>query len=183
MNHGISNRRRTWAVALGLLLGAGAGRAHAQSAEFNDPEQLVRGLYAAVTFGPGSGADWDHVREYFVPQAVFAVRRTATSMDVLNVDEFVAWFKADVERLNMVERGFEETVQKLKLTVFGDMAHAFVVYRARLKTPPDLPGQYGLDSFGLIRLNGRWWIASVTNDVVTRDRPLPDELAVTTPSR
>lgn len=166
-----------------LLCSAGAGRGYAQQSAFGDPEQMVRDLYAAVSFGPGTEADWDHVREFFLPEAVFAVRRTATSMDVMNVDEFIAWFVADVERMHMVERGFEETVLKVQTTIFGDMGHAFVVYRARLMTPSDQPGQYGLDSFGLVRMNGRWWIASLTNDVVTRDRPLPEGLAVPIPER
>jgi hypothetical protein len=170
-------------MVMALVLGAGATRGYAQANAFDDPEQVVRGLYAAVSFGPGTQADWDQVRAFFVPEAVFAMRRTATSMDVMGVDEFIAWFVADVERLHMVERGFDETVLKVRLMVFGDMAHAFVVYRARLKTPPDQRGEYGLDSFGLVRIDGRWWIASVTNDVVTRNRPLPEDLAVPIPAR
>ena len=89
--------------------------------------------------------------------------------------------QSDVKRLRMVERGFEETVLKVQLTVFGDMAHAFVVYRARLQTPSGQRGTYGLDSFGLVHMDGRWWIASLTNDVVTRDRSLPEGLAVPIP--
>jgi hypothetical protein len=170
-------------VFVALACGAGAGRGYAQQSRFRDPEQVVRDLYAAVSFEPGAKADWDHVREFFLPEAVFAVRRTATSMDVMNVDAFIAWFVADVERMHMVERGFEETVLKVQTTIFGDMGHAFVVYRARLMTPSDQRGQYGLDSFGLVRMDGRWWIASLTNDVVTRDRPLPEGLAVPIPER
>jgi hypothetical protein len=56
------------------------------------------------------------------------------------------------------------------------MAHCFVVYKARLKTPEDSPGQLGLDSWGLMKKDGRWWIVSVSNDVVTPQRPLPEEL-------
>jgi hypothetical protein len=50
------------------------------------------------------------------------------------------------------------------------MAHAFVVYRSRLTTPPGQHSEVGLDSFGLVRMEGRWWIGSVTNDVVTPSR-------------
>ncbi len=162
-----------------LLLGGGATQGLAQSSPFDDPEQLVRGLYAAVSFGPGTAADWDRVRGFFRPEAVLAVRRTPTSMDLINVEEFIAWFKADVERLRMEELGFEEKVLRVRLTVFGDMAHAFVVYRAQLMTPPGQRSEVGLDSFGLVRMDGRWWIASITNDVVRPGRPLPPELAVT----
>ncbi len=143
---------------------------------FADPESLVRDLYAAVTFDPGNVPDWEHVRKFFTPEAVIAVRMTPTSMAILNVEEFVKWFDDDVKKYKMEERGFEETIETLKLTVFGDMAHCFVVYKARFKTPENLPGQLGLDSWGLLKKDGRWWIVSVTNDVVTPQRPLPEEL-------
>lgn len=143
---------------------------------FADPEILIRDLYAAVTFDPGNVPDWDYVRKFFIPEAVIAVRMTRTSMAILNVEEFVKWFDDDVKKYKMNERGFEESVEKLKLTVFGDMAHCFVVYRARFKTPANLPGQVGLDSWSLMNKDGRWWIVSVTNDIVTPQRPLPPEL-------
>ena len=143
---------------------------------FTDPESLVRGLYAAVTFDAGSVPDWDYVSNFFAPEAVIAVRMTRTSMAILNVEEFVKWFDDDVKKYKMEERGFEETIEKIKLTVFGDMAHCFVVYKARFKTPENSPGQLGLDSWGLMKKDGRWWIVSVTNDVVTPQRPLPEEM-------
>jgi hypothetical protein len=45
-----------------------------------------------------------------------------------------------------------------------------------LKTPADTPGQIGLDSWELMRKDGRWWIAAVTNEIPTPERPLPEEL-------
>jgi hypothetical protein len=150
--------------------------AAAEEDVFTDPESLVRGLYAAVTFDAGSVPDWDYVSKFFTPEAVIAVRMTRTSMAILNVEEFVKWFDDDVKKYKMNERGFEESIEKLKLTVFGDMAHCFVVYKARFKTPENSPGQLGLDSWGLINKDGRWWIVSVANDVVTPQRPLPEEL-------
>jgi hypothetical protein len=116
------------------------------------------------------------VKECFIPEAVLAVRKTPVSMAVMNTREFVDWFVADVEKFKMKELGFEEKIERLKLTVFGDMAHVFVVYKARLKTPADSPGQFGLDSWELVKKEGRWWVVGMTNDVVTPQRPLPVEL-------
>lgn len=163
-------------LVLSTLLAGGAARTGAQTGPFDNPESLVRGLYDAVSWEPGAAADWDHVRAFFLPEAVFCMRKTRTSMEVMSLDEFIQWFMDDVERMNMTERGFQETVEHLELTEYGETAHAFVTYRARFKTPADAPGQFGLDSFGLLRLDGRWWIASITNEVVTPDRPLPERL-------
>jgi hypothetical protein len=143
---------------------------------FKDPENLVRGIYAAVSFDPGPAPDWEFVKTFFLPQAVIVVRKTRTSMAVMTVQEFVDWFADDVEKFKMKERGFEETVEKIKLTALGDIAQAFVVYKARLKTPADSPGQIGLDSWELMKKDGRWWIAAVTNEIPTPDRPLPADL-------
>jgi len=143
---------------------------------FANPEAIVRGLYAAVSIEPGKKHDWKYVRSFFAPRAVLAVRKTPTTMEIIDVDEFVKWFVDDVERFKMEANGFEESIEKLKLIEFGDMAHCLVVYKARLKTPPDRPGQLGLDSFHLLKKDGRWWIVSIANDVVTAQRPLPKEV-------
>jgi hypothetical protein len=143
---------------------------------FGSPETLVRGLYAAVSFGPGTTPDWNYVRTFFIPEAVFGVRKTRTSMEVLNVDAFVDWFISDIKKFKMDELGFEETVQKLKLTEYRNIAQVFVVYKARLKTPADLPGQLGLDSFSLMKKDGRWWVVSIANDIISPQNPLPEEL-------
>ena len=141
---------------------------------FSDPESLVRGLYTSVTFEPGTLPDWDYVRSFFIPEAVFGVRKTRTLMDVLDLEGFVNWWLEDIKKHKLKERGLEESVEKMKLTVYGNIAHCFVVYRVRLLTPADAPGQLGLDSFGLMKKEGRWWIVSITNDVVTPQNPLPD---------
>lgn len=143
---------------------------------FANPESLVRGLYAAVTFDPGKIPDWDYVKKFFILEAVFGVRKTRTSMEVLDVEEFLEWWESDIKKYKMKERGFEETVQKIKTTTYGNIAHCFVVYRARFKTPKNLPGQRGLDSFSLMKKDGRWWIVSVTNDIITSQNSLPEEL-------
>lgn len=158
-----------------LVPGWNAGQTASGEDAFSSPESLVRGLYAAVSFGPGKPADWGYVRKFFLPETVIVVRKTRTTMEVQNLDMFIRWFEDDAKKFRMDEKGFEETIEKLKLTVFGDTAHCFVVYKARLKTPPDLPGQYGLDSWSLVKKDGRWWVAAITNDIVSPDRPLPEE--------
>jgi hypothetical protein len=143
---------------------------------YKDPESLVRGLYASVTFEPGTLPEWDYVRSFFIPEAVFGVRKSRTTMDVLDLDGFVGWWLEDIEKHKLEERGLEESVDKLKMIAYGNIAQCFVVYKVRLLTPPDAPGQLGLDCFGLMKKDRRWWIVSITNDVITPQNPLPDFL-------
>lgn len=176
----MTKKSKVFSLAFGLILpavlGAGPQTSTAPPDVFTDPERLVRGLYAAVTFDPGPGPDWEYVKSFFLPQAVIVVRKTRDSMATMNVGEFVQWFIDDVEKFKMKERGFAESVEKLKLTAMGDIAQAFVVYKARFKTPADAPGQIGLDSWTLMKKDGRWWIVSCANEIPTPTRPLPEDL-------
>jgi len=175
---------KTVVLLIGLILPvfipaafpAGPQTAPDPQAVFSSPESLVRGLYAAVTFDPGPGPDWEYVKSFFLPQAVIVVRKTRDAMAVMTVAEFVQWFIDDVERHKMKERGFEENVEKLKLTSMGDIAQAYVVYKARFKTPADAPGQVGLDSWTVMKKDGRWWIVSCANEIPAPGRPLPEDL-------
>jgi len=177
MNHPFAWVRSRIAPAAAFVIAfAAAGADSTPQDIFQNPETLVRELYAAVSFGPGPAPDWEYVKTFFLPQAVIAVRKTPTSMAVMTVQEFVDWFAADVEKFKMKERGFEETVEKLKLTTLRNMAQVFVVYKARLKTPANSPGQIGLDSWELLNKDGRWWIVAVTNDIPTPQFPLPEGL-------
>lgn len=161
---------------LALSVSSSASVRQDNNGVFMDPESLVRGLYAAVTFEPGTLPDWDYVRSFFIPEAIFGVRKTRTNMEVLDLDGFVGWWLEDVEKHNLKERGLEETIEKMKTTVYGNIAHCFVVYKVRILTPADTPGQLGLDSFSLMKKDERWWIVSIANDVITPQNPLPEEL-------
>ena len=143
---------------------------------YKNPESLVRGLYASVTFEPGTLPDWEYVRSFFIPEAVFGVRKSRTYMDVLDVDGYVGWWLEDIEKHNVKEKGFQESIEKMKMTVYRNIAQCFIVYKAKFMIPADDPGHLGLESYGLMKKDGRWWIVSVTHDIITPQDPLPDFL-------
>ena len=163
-------------IFLATTTGTADNNVNTDESVYGEPESLVRGLYASVTFEPGTLPDWDYVRSFFIPEAVFGVRKTRTLMEVLDLDGFIDWWLEDIAKHKLKERGLEESVEKMRMTAYGNIAHCFVVYKVRILTPADAPGQLGLDSFGLMKKDGRWWIVSITNDVVTPQNPLPDFL-------
>jgi hypothetical protein len=63
----------------------------------------------------------------------------------------------------------------MKVWEFGDMAHILVLYEAQITGLPTAP-QQGIDSWLLVRRDGRWLIAGATNELVTAARPVPPEL-------
>jgi len=74
------------------------------------------------------------------------------------------------------QSGFTEKVVKLKAWEFADMAQVLVLYEAHLTNDPT-PPQRGIDNWLLSRRDGRWVVVAVTNDLVTKDHPVPPELA------
>jgi hypothetical protein len=153
----------------------------APAAAQNDPaalsaEGLVRALYDRVSSEAGSTPDWDVVRSAFLPQAVVVLRTSRDSTTVSSLEGFIQDFVDFIARANVVATGFRERVLRTRPMVFGDIAHVLVLYEAHIPGS-GRPPQQGVDSFQLIRRNGRWWIVSITNELPTRDRPLPRELA------
>jgi hypothetical protein len=147
----------------------------AEEAPFDAADGVVTELYRLVTFDQGTTPDWDQVRALFIDEAVIVLRTSRTDMKVLSVDGFIEEFVSFIDRAGVVETGFVEKIIRTKPMVFGDIAHILVLYDAEVPGSQRHP-QQGVDSFHLIHKDGRWWIASIVNEVPMADRPLPAEL-------
>lgn len=141
----------------------------------NKAEQVVDDIYDLVTFGPDETPDWDKVRSLFIPEAVIVLRTARNKTSVFTVDSFIQDFITFIQRADVTERGFEEKIIQVKKMIFGDMASIQVLYEAHIPGSEKVP-QQGVDNFSLIHKDNRWWIVSITNEIPTANRPLPDEL-------
>ena len=170
-------------LAAALLLGAGVPALHAQQpaappadTTLQSAEGVVRAVYRLVSFGPGERTDWAPVRNLFLPEAVVVLRTTRTATTVFSLNGFIDDFVRFDTIPTVARNGFRETVVKLHATVYRDIAHVLVLYEAEVLNLPR-PPQRGIDSWELVRRDGRWWIASITNEIVTPDVPVPAEIA------
>ena len=166
------HRPRWLLLLVGILLLPAVPAVAQDDPDAATAEGLVRALYDRVSSEPGTIPDWDQVRSAFLPQAIVVLRTSRDSTTVFTLEGFVQDFVNFIERANVRETGFRERVVKTQATVFGDMAHVLVLYEAHI-TGSARPPQQGVDSFQLIRREGRWWIVSVTNEIPTPDRPVP----------
>ncbi len=82
---------------------------------------------------------------------------------------------AFIERADARKTGFTERIVRMRPMIFRDIAHVLVLYEASIPGS-GRPPQRGVDSFELIRRDGRWWIVSITNDLPTPDQPVPLDL-------
>jgi hypothetical protein len=174
-----SQRRRAVGLGLILTIGLGATSLHAQTASEQDALETADGvvteIYGLVSFDAGDSPDWDKVRSMFIPEAVVVLRTSREASTVFSVDGFIQDFVNFVERSPAGEMGFTEKILNMKSMVFGDMAHVLVLYEAHITGSQGPPTQ-GVDSFSLIKKDGRWWIVAITNELPTADRPIPEML-------
>lgn len=157
-----------------FLLIAAVQPSRAQAPE-ETPEGVVAGIYEMVSFDAGQRPDWEQVRSLFVPEAVIVLRTSREATTLFSLEGFVDDFVNFIENSPAGAAGFTERVVRMKSLVFGDIAHALVLYEAHITGSPR-PPQQGVDSFSLIKQDGRWLIVSITNEIPTADRPLPEEL-------
>ena len=163
----------TLAATLGLVAAAAPGAEPDPPPEaFVTAEGLVAALYEEVTFPAGGAPDWDRVRSMFLDRATVVLRTGREETTVFTVGGFVQDFVDFIERANVRETGFRETILETEPLIFGDIAHLLVLYEAHIPGS-DRPPLQGVDSFQLIRKEGRWWIVSVINELPTAERPVP----------
>jgi hypothetical protein len=167
-------------LSLAVLAGSGQQAAAPAAPAVGD---VVSGLYSLVSASGGTMPDWDKVRALFIKEAVIVLRTSRTALTAFDLDGFIKDFVDFYERpfkrgettVVPKDSGFTEKVVRMKVWEFGDMAHVLVLYEAMITGFPMAP-QQGIDSWLLVRRDGRWLIAGATNELVTAARPVPPEL-------
>jgi hypothetical protein len=136
---------------------------------------VVRELYDLVTFPAETTPDWDQLRALFLPEAVVVLRTSREETSVFSLEGFVQDWLRFIEDSNVKETGFAERIIRTHSVEFGDIAHVWVLYEAEIPGW-ERPPQAGVDSFQLVRREGSWRIASITNEIPTPERPIPEVL-------
>ena len=178
--HQLSYSRSCFAILLGLCLTlpgsiTGQGGQRQYAGDYSAIENVITDLYRTVSFDPGGEPDWERLRLLLFTDAVFVMRaRMPVAMQKYSTEEFIDLFRRDIETYNMRDTGFNERVAGYSLDSFGRLAHAYVVYEVRLRPEDEQPLQKGVDSLQLVRSEGRWWIASIANDIETPDNMIPE---------
>ena len=161
------------ACALSMLLTAPALAQTDESAEdLRSVEQVVRDVYDLVSWTDGNTPDWEVVRDVFIPEAI-VVLRYPPDLKVMSVDGFLLdWLRFENQLAAASVNGFQETVTSAETTEFGDVAHVSVVYESSIPGTAR-PARPGVDLWSLIRVDGRWKVVSVVNELPRDDLPVP----------
>jgi|GEM_PF-1209276 len=130
---------------------------------------FVAGLYSLVSAEGGKLPDWDKVKACFLKEAVVVLRTSRTTLTPFTLEgfikDFVDFYEKPFKRgeASVVPKdsGFTEKVVRMKSWEYGDMAHVLVLYEAKI-TGFAMPPQQGVDSWLLVRRDGRWLIPTQT---------------------
>lgn len=135
-------------------------------------EGITNKMIAIISGEIGEERNWDEYRNLFLPTAQKISFRQSKdgkkTVRVMNLEEFVRnvgpYYSRD---------GFEEYAIGLTVNEFNGIANVFQSFFCR-----NLTGTYekrGVNSYQLVYMNDRWWIANTVFTNETEESPLPEK--------
>jgi hypothetical protein len=169
-------------LSLAIALSPFAARAQAPAAAVNpadvaSPDALVRAAYETVSRAPGKPFQWDRFRSLFLPGArmIPNTEQTGGTFTTHTVESFITWIDDSWKRVGIGspnDRGFAESHVAGITEQFGDIAHVLSTYEKHIWGETQVRGR-GINSFQMVRKDGRWWITSLIWDEETGAGPVP----------
>jgi len=131
-------------------------------------DAAIRGVYEVISGPPGQKRDFDRMRSLFAPGATMKAIGPK-GLHGGSVEDYIARDKDILER-----DGFTERELGRRLEVWGGLATAWSSYDGR--TANGSFHERGINSFELVKIDGKWLIASILWQEETPDNPLPRDL-------
>lgn len=152
---------------------------HAQTeprpGDVESPEAIVLAAYAVIDRAPGEAYDCERFRSLFLPEArlIPNVEQTGGEFRVLTPEDFIAWAESVTDVGGPEDKGFQEEQIATTIERYGDVAHAFSTYAKWFWEGEEVLGR-GINSFQLVRRDGRWWIVGIVWDEECCAGPIPE---------
>ncbi|HYX45782.1 MAG TPA: hypothetical protein VE820_03005 [Sphingomicrobium sp.] len=151
-----------------LLIAAAAAAVQPSKADLAGIDAAIRGLYDVISGPPGQKRDFDRMRSLFAPGATMKAIGPK-GLHGGSVEDYIARDRDILER-----EGFTERELGRRLQVWGGLATAWSSYDGR--TANGSFHERGINSFELVKIDGKWVIASILWQEQTPDNPLPSDL-------
>jgi len=154
---------------IGSLVIAAAVAASAPSkADLAGIDQAIRGVYEVISGPPGQKRDFDKMRSMFAPGATLKAIGPK-GLRGGSLEDYISRNSAVLEK-----EGFTERELCLRIEVWGGLATAWSAYQGR--TANGSFHERGINSFQLVKVDGKWLVASILWQEETPDNPLPANL-------
>jgi hypothetical protein len=156
-------------MALSILLAAAAAVAPpTNAADLTGIDRAIRGVYEVISGPPGQKRDFDRMRSLFAPNALLrAIGPKGIRGGTL--DDYIARSGPILEK-----EGFTERELGRRVEVWGGLATAWSAYDGR--TASGSFHERGINSFQLVKVDGKWLVASILWQEATPETPLPADL-------
>jgi hypothetical protein len=138
------------------------------AADTADIDQTIREVYAVISGPPGQKRDFARMRTMFAPNALLRFIGP-NGIRGGTLEDYIAKSGPTLEK-----EGFTERELARRIELYGNLAHVWSSYDGRTAT-----GTFqtrGINSFQLVRINGRWLIASILWQQETPAIPLPADM-------
>ena len=151
-----------------LLLAAAAAAPQAPGSDLAGIDAAVRGVYDVISGPPGHKRDFDRMRSLFAPGATLkAIGPKGLRGGTL--EDYIGRNAAILEK-----EGFTERELGRRVEVWGGLATVWSAYDGR--TANGSFHERGINSFQLVKIDGKWLVASILWQEATPDNPLPAKL-------
>jgi len=147
-----------------LLLAA----ASVPAADLAGIDQAIRGVYDVISGPPGQKRDFDKMRSLFAPGATLKAIGPK-GLHGGSLEDYISRNSAILEKEGFTERELGRQVE-----VWGGLATAWSAYDGR--TANGSFHERGINSFQLVKVDGKWLVASILWQEETPDNPLPANL-------
>ncbi len=131
--------------------------------------QVVKDAYASISFEKGATLDYEALRALFTSDATLYNFR-GDSLAFSNIDDFIAGFKAGIDSGEMI--AFNEVELGGETEYFGKIGHRISAYASYFDGSEEI-GEKGVNSFQVIKVNGKWLINSIIWDVEKNGQSIP----------
>jgi hypothetical protein len=151
-----------------LLLAGAAVAAQPSKADLAGIDAAIHGVYEVISGPPGQKRDFDKMRSLFAPgETLKAIGPKGLRGGTL--EDYISRNKDVLEK-----EGFTERELGRRLEIWGGLATAWSAYDGR--TANGSFHERGINSFQLVKVDGKWLVASILWQEATADNPLPADL-------
>jgi hypothetical protein len=156
-------------MAIALLFAAAAAAAQpANKADLAAINQAIHAVYGVISGPPGQKRDFDKMRSLFAPGATLKAIGPK-GLRGGSVEDYITRNAAILEK-----EGFTERELGRRVEVWGGLATAWSAYDGR--TANGSFHERGINSFQLVKIDGKWLVASILWQEETPTNPLPADL-------
>ena len=148
-----------------LIMAAALAAAPASKSDLAGIDQAIRGVYEVISGPPGQKRDFDRMRSLFAPGATLKAigpkgLHGGTLEDYISRNKYV-----------LEKEGFTERELGRRTEVWGGLATAWSSYDGR--TASGSFHERGINSFQLVKIDGKWLVASILWQEETPANRLP----------